>query len=314
MKKFVCIFCGARTGFSQRIQEQVNVLCEQLIAADYHLVYGGGNAGLMRYVADIFLLHGRTVIGVRPNRLIEHEDHHPGISEMIIVDDLFERKAKMMMLSDAFIALPGGLGTLDELLEVYAHVKIGFANKRCAVFNIDGYYNQLLGLLDTMVEHGFLSVSDKQLLIVTESPLSLINELERLVSHRLIDKVAYIKLHEGKILSSKSKGKLQYYIPGGKREGSETDIQTLSREIKEELSVELITDSVTYMGSFMAQADGHADGILVRMTCYEANYEGELNPSHEIEEITWLSYKDIDLVSPVDKIIFEHLSGKELLK
>ena len=220
MKKFVCIFCGAHSGFSQHIQVQVKMLCEHLIAADYHLIYGGGNAGLMRYVADLFLANEREVIGVRPNRLIEHEDHHPGVSEMIVVDDLFERKAKMMALSDTFIALPGGLGTLDELLEVYTHVKIGFADKRCAVFNIDGYYNQLLGLFDTMVEHGFLSRKDKDLLIVTESPRSLINELEKPVDHVWIDKVAYIKLQEGKILSSKSKGKTKYYIPGGKREGN----------------------------------------------------------------------------------------------
>lgn len=129
-----------------------------------------------------------------------------------------------------------------------------------------------------------------------------------------IDKVAFIYLKDGKILSTLSKGKDTYYIPGGKREGEETDIQTLVREIKEELTVDIILDTVKYYGTFEAQAHGKTEGILVRMTCYTSDFFGELIPSSEIKEIRWLTYKDLDIISPVDKLIFKDLYDKGLLK
>lgn len=120
-----------------------------------------------------------------------------------------------------------------------------------------------------------------------------------------IDKIALIVLENGKILSTKSKGKNKFYIPGGKREKNETDHQTLIREIKEELSVDILQETIKYVGTFIAQSDGDTAGINVKMTCYEANYLGVLEKNNEIEEIRWLSYKDLDLISEVDKIIFK---------
>lgn len=125
-----------------------------------------------------------------------------------------------------------------------------------------------------------------------------------------IDKIAYLRTEGGKILSTKSKGKSVYYIPGGKREEGESDEETLIREIAEELSVQIKPNTIKYVDTFRAQADGKEKGVMVKMTCYQAAYEGELCPSHEIEEIRWLNYKDIDIVAAVDKIIFKYLLEK----
>ena len=129
-----------------------------------------------------------------------------------------------------------------------------------------------------------------------------------------IDKVAYIYIKDGKLLSTRSKGKDKYYIPGGKREENETDIETLIREVKEELSVDIIEDSARFYGIFVAQAHGKAEGVLVKMTCYTADYVGQLQADSEIAEIVWLTTDDIDNVSPVDKLIFADLDKKGLLK
>ncbi|MGX1641859.1 NUDIX hydrolase [Sphingobacterium sp. NPDC055431] len=130
----------------------------------------------------------------------------------------------------------------------------------------------------------------------------------------MIDKLAWIEIKNGKILSTKSYGKEKYYIPGGKREDGESDIQALTREISEELQVQLIPESIRYMGTFEAQADSHPEGILVKMTCYRAEYTGELKASAEIERMEWLNYSDLDSVSAVDKIIFKQLKEQgELL-
>lgn len=129
----------------------------------------------------------------------------------------------------------------------------------------------------------------------------------------MIDKVAWIRVEDGKVLSTRSYGKDAYYFPGGKREPGETDRQTLEREITEELTVAIVPDSVAHLGTYEAQAHGRADGVTVRMTCYTADYRGELKPSGEIEEVTWLSYADRDRVSPVDKLILDDLKESGLL-
>jgi len=122
-----------------------------------------------------------------------------------------------------------------------------------------------------------------------------------------IDKIAFIETKNGQILSTRSKGKTKYYIPGGKREFGETDEQTLVREIAEELNVRIDKNTMDYVGTFKAQSDGAKEGVIVKMTCYKAQYEGTIEPTSEIEEITWLNYKDLDIISEVDKKIFGFL-------
>ncbi|MBB3725967.1 NUDIX hydrolase [Nonomuraea dietziae] len=122
-----------------------------------------------------------------------------------------------------------------------------------------------------------------------------------------IDKIAWIHVADGKILSTRSRGKDVYYIPGGKREPGETDLDTLTREIDEELAITILPATARHIGTYQAQAHGHTDGVTVRMTCYTAEYHGTPTPSAEIEELIWLSYTDRERVSPVDQIIFDHL-------
>ena len=123
----------------------------------------------------------------------------------------------------------------------------------------------------------------------------------------MIDKVAWVCLDDGKILSSRSRGKDVYYLPGGKREPGESDVETLVREIREELAVAIAPDTASHLGTFQAQAHGHADGVVVQMTCYTADHQGTPVASSEIEEVVWLAYNDRERVSPVDQIIFDHL-------
>ncbi len=129
----------------------------------------------------------------------------------------------------------------------------------------------------------------------------------------MIDKLAWIHIHNKHILSTKSFGKDKYYIPGGKREPGETDAAALCREIKEELSVELDVNTLQFVGIFSAQAHGHPTGTLVQMTCYTATYTGTLKAAAEIEEIKWLTYEDTDKISAVDKIIFQFLHSVDLM-
>lgn len=122
-----------------------------------------------------------------------------------------------------------------------------------------------------------------------------------------IDKVAWLELAEGRILSTRSRGKDVYYLPGGKREPGESDVDTLVREVEEELAVAIDPVTAVHEGTFRAQAHGHTAGVEVVMTCYSATYEGIPAASSEIEEIRWLTYEDRALVSPVDQLIFDHL-------
>ncbi|GIG89999.1 DNA mismatch repair protein MutT [Plantactinospora endophytica] len=130
----------------------------------------------------------------------------------------------------------------------------------------------------------------------------------------MIDKIAWIRLEQGRILSSRSHGKDVYYLPGGKREPGETDLETLVREIGEELSVTIMPETAEPVGVFEAQAHGHPAGRVVRMTCYAADYRGVLRPANEIAEVVWLGYGDRHRVSPVDQVIFEHLSDTGKLR
>ena len=129
-----------------------------------------------------------------------------------------------------------------------------------------------------------------------------------------VDKIAFIETKNGQILSTKSKGKSKYYIPGGKRELGETDEQTLTREVFEELDVKIKSKTIKYVGTFKAQSDEAKEGVLVKMTCYKAKYDGVLKPKSEIEEIKWLNYKDLNIISEVDKKIFAFIKENGDLK
>ncbi len=130
---------------------------------------------------------------------------------------------------------------------------------------------------------------------------------------QFIDKLAWVHIKDGKILSTKSFGKDVYYIPGGKREEGESDIEALTREVAEELSVSLVPETIRHLETFEAQAHGKPEGTIVRMTCYTADFTGELAPSAEVEEIVWLAYAGREVGSLVDKLIFDYLHNVGLL-
>jgi 8-oxo-dGTP diphosphatase len=125
----------------------------------------------------------------------------------------------------------------------------------------------------------------------------------------LIDTVAWVRVENGRILCARPRGKDVFYIPGGKREGGESDLQTLTREVEEELTVAVIAATVTHAGTYEAQAHGHPDGVVVRMSCYYGDYRGTLSASSEIEEMAWFSYGDRPLVPPVDQLLFDDLKA-----
>lgn len=128
-----------------------------------------------------------------------------------------------------------------------------------------------------------------------------------------IDKLAWLHIVDRKILSTRSRGKTTYYLPGGKREAGESDQAALIREIREELNVDLLPESLHYMGVFEAQAHGHAEGVIVRMTCYSAAYQGQLKPAAEVEEMIWFTHQDKGRSSPVDQLIFDWLYDQGLI-
>ncbi|MBT2448023.1 NUDIX domain-containing protein [Streptomyces sp. ISL-43] len=123
----------------------------------------------------------------------------------------------------------------------------------------------------------------------------------------LIDTVAWVRIENGRILCARPRGKDVFYIPGGKREGAESDLETLLREIKEELTVPLDPDTAVHVGTYEAGVPGLPEGTLVRMACYTADFQGVMSPSSEIEEMAWFSYADRDLVPPVDRLLFDDL-------
>lgn len=128
-----------------------------------------------------------------------------------------------------------------------------------------------------------------------------------------IDKLAFIELRDRKVLETKSRGKDTWYIPGGKRDAGESDEQALIREVKEELNVDIDPSTIVRYGVFEAQAHGKPEGTVVRMTCYQARYAGELTPSAEVEMMDWFDYSKKELTSPVDHLIFDDLKSKGLI-
>lgn len=142
------------------------------------LVFGGGKVGLMGVLADTILQAGGEAIGVMPQALIDREIGHPGLTELKVVDSMHERKAQMAELADGFIAVPGGIGTLEELIEVYTWSQLGIHGNGCGVLNTRGYYDGLVAFLDHAVDEAFLRPQHRATLVVEEDPAALLDALE----------------------------------------------------------------------------------------------------------------------------------------
>jgi uncharacterized protein (TIGR00730 family) len=176
----LCVFCGSSAGSKPAYLGAAISLGKMLASRKIRLVYGGGRVGLMGAIADSVLNSGGDVIGVIPQHLVAREVAHPGLSDLRIVQSMHERKALMADLSDGFVAMPGGLGTLEEFFEVWTWGQLGLHQKPYALLNVDGFYDPLVRFLDQLVELRFVKPEHRQMLIV-ESDVSKLPE--RLSSH-----------------------------------------------------------------------------------------------------------------------------------
>jgi uncharacterized protein (TIGR00730 family) len=160
--KSICVYCGSNAGNKPVYAARAQTLGARIAADGLQLVYGGGNVGLMGIVADAVLAHGGEVIGVIPEQLVQWEVAHKGVTRLEVVANMHERKARMFDLADAFVALPGGFGTLDEMFEMLTWRQLGLGKKPCAFLDVDGFYAPLMGMIDRMVEERFLHAEQRQ--------------------------------------------------------------------------------------------------------------------------------------------------------
>jgi uncharacterized protein (TIGR00730 family) len=180
----ICVFTGSRHGSRPEYSDAARQLGRELVVRNYGLVYGGGNVGLMKVIADTVLdLEGR-VTGVIPESLVSKEVAHRGLSDLRIVKSMHERKATMAELSDGFIALPGGIGTMEEFFEVLSWAQLGIHRKPCGLLNTGGYYDRLIEFLDHAVEHDFLKPKHRSLLILASEPPDILSRFEAFIRTR----------------------------------------------------------------------------------------------------------------------------------
>ena len=176
--KSICVFCGASTGHKPEHARVTRELATALVARGTRVIFGGGSVGLMGILADTVLERGGTIIGVLPRALDQVEVTHTGLSALHLVDSMHQRKAMMADLADAFIALPGGLGTLEELFEVWTWAQLELHDKPCGLLNAGGYFDPLIAFIDHAVAEGFIRPRHRALLHVDTSAAALLDLLD----------------------------------------------------------------------------------------------------------------------------------------
>lgn len=164
----ICVYCGSSAGRDPAYVEAARTLGRTLAERGIDLVYGGGHVGLMGAVADATLDAGGDVYGVMPQALVDREIAHEGVTELVVVDSMHERKARMADLADGFVALPGGFGTLEELMEVLTWAQLGFHRDPCGLLDVGGYYASLVEFFDHQVEEGFVSDEHRRMVVVAD--------------------------------------------------------------------------------------------------------------------------------------------------
>lgn len=173
----ICVFCGSRVGDDPRFAQAAVETGRALAARGIELVYGGGRVGMMGEVADAVLAAGGRATGVIPRRLARREVAHEGLTELIVVETMHERKATMGRLSDAFLALPGGFGTLEEFCEVVTWTQLGIHAKPSGLLNVAGYFDPLLAMFDRSVEHGFVSPETRAIVLSADGVAEILDLL-----------------------------------------------------------------------------------------------------------------------------------------
>jgi uncharacterized protein (TIGR00730 family) len=176
-KRNICVFTGSQRGTLPAYSESAQQLARKLVERGFGLVYGGGNVGLMNVIADAVLDLGGHVTGVIPDSLVSKEVAHRGLSDLRAVKSMHERKAVMAELADAFLALPGGFGTWDELFEALTWSQLGIQNKACGLLNVNGYYDSMIEMVDRAVAEGFIRDPNRQLLVSATDVAPLLDRL-----------------------------------------------------------------------------------------------------------------------------------------
>ena len=175
--KRICVFCGSSSGYDKEFSKQADLLGKCFVEKKIDLVYGGTDVGLMGTIANSVLKDGGKAIGVIPDFIKEFKLAHQNLSELFVVSTMHKRKAKMAELSDGFIALPGGFGTLEELFEILTMSQLSLYKKPVALLNVNGFYNDLIMMMKNMVEKGFLQQINLDLLIVSDNIDELISKM-----------------------------------------------------------------------------------------------------------------------------------------
>ena len=179
MTKTICVYCGASAGISDNYATAARALGAAMVEQNLALVYGGGKVGLMGIIADEVLRLGGEVTGVIPTALVEREVGHAGLTRQFIVKDMHERKAMMASLSDGFIAMPGGMGTLEELFEMLTWSQLGIHAKPIGLLNVDGFYNGLIDFIGHAREQGFIRPQHAALMMSANEPDALLKLLKQ---------------------------------------------------------------------------------------------------------------------------------------
>ncbi|MCI1894718.1 MAG: TIGR00730 family Rossman fold protein [Lactobacillus sp.] len=189
--KNMAVYCGAYAGADQRFTQAAQALGQWLVAHDYALVYGGGGVGLMHEIATSVLAAGGTVTGIMPENLVARGAAMPGLTHFETVPDMAVRKARMLALADVCVALPGGVGTLEEISEAFSWARVGDNASPCIFFNVNGYYDRLAAFFDQMVMDGFLSAADRSKVLFTSD----FNEMAQFIAEYQPPKVRQYHQH-----------------------------------------------------------------------------------------------------------------------
>lgn len=175
--KSLCVYCGSSLGKSPAYLAAAKALANELVQRDIRLVYGGASVGIMGVIADTVLAGGGQAVGVIPQALVDKEVSHAGLTELFVVDSMHTRKAKMAELSDGFVALPGGFGTLEELFEVLTWSQLGFHQKPIGLLNVEGYYDHLLAFLKQSVDQQYVKPRHHELLLASDEVPQMLEQL-----------------------------------------------------------------------------------------------------------------------------------------
>jgi uncharacterized protein (TIGR00730 family) len=312
------VFCGSSPGRNHSFRDAAKTTGQALANAGVRLVYGGGRVGLMGILADEVLAAGGQVTGIIPEALWEREIAHQGLTDLRIVDTMHARKTLMAELSDGFIALPGGPGTLEEIFEQWTWSQLGIHAKPCGFLNVDGYFNPQIAMIDRMVADGFLSHTYAAMLSVETDPTVLLARMKAfrppttkwsgkdrtsMPAASIPIAAAIIADDSGRVLLVRKCHTSCFIQPGGKLRAGEAARDALAREVREELGCSVV--NAEFLGFFAAQA-ANEPTHSVEAAVFDTVIDGRPRARAEIEEVAWADPSACDSL-PLAPLTREHI-------